>query len=69
MIIIKDVKLLPDTRLPVLKQVTGFQNEQPVIKMFQTPSRICVDDFDIFIHELNTRWLQNKQSPMRSIQR
>jgi len=33
----KDVKWLPGTWLLVLKQVTGFQNEQPVIKKFQSP--------------------------------
>ena len=33
----KDVKRLPGTWLRVLKLVTGFQNEQPVIEKFQTP--------------------------------
>ena len=32
----KDVKRLRDTRLPVLKPVTGFQNKQPIIKKFHT---------------------------------
>jgi len=32
-----NVKQLTGTQLPVLKSVTGFQNEQLVIKELQTP--------------------------------
>ena len=46
----KDVKRLLGMRLPFLKLVTVFQNEQPVIKKFQTPICICL--LMILIYEL-----------------
>jgi len=55
-VVYKGVKWLPGTRLPVLKWVTGFKNEQLVIKKFQTPQyALFIDNFDILIYELYTR--------------
>jgi len=52
----KDVKQLPGVGNRLPKWTTGYQSFRP------HNTHLFIDDSDILIYELYTRWSQNKQS-------